>query len=242
MNRVILAAAKDKTFSVCNCACVRWYKTIRREATSKSKNVHLLIPYSFMFSLSFHRFLPFSFYLFHSSFVILLLHPYSIFWSKKNWFCFQGKGGRGVKVKGEQESQPVRLKRRESERGAKSPLHKEETINFITPTSASSISLCALCCLFGSSECCRCHTLFSFSPGFFSFWFCFSLYLVGLELALWLHCLSNPIPLAFSALINSTLNLPSLSLFSSFLFSYPLVLFKNSIPTETFSFPTLSLV
>ena len=188
-----------------------------------------------MFSLSFHPF-------FHSLSIYSI--PPSLYSDPTLTVYFdQRKIGfvSNVKeVEGLRGNKRVRLKRRESERGAKSPLHKEETINFITPTSASSISLCALCCLFGSSECCRCHTLF-FSRAF-SFWFCFSLYLVGLELALWLHCLSNPIPLAFSALINSTLNLPSLSLFSSFPFSYQLVLFKNSIPTETFFFPTLSLV
>ena len=100
MNRVILAAAKDKTFSVCMCEVVQNYPkrgNIKVEKCSSSYTlfVHVLFVVS--------SFFPFSFYLFHSSFVILLPHPYSIFWSKKNWFCFQRKGGRGAK--GEQESQ-----------------------------------------------------------------------------------------------------------------------------------------
>jgi len=77
---------------------------------------------------------------------------------------------------------------------------------------------------------------------FYSGVFLLLLYLDGLSL--WLLLLLRPNPLAFGALINSTLNLPSLSFLSSssFPFSIHLCFSKNSIPTEIwvlffFSFP-----
>ena len=235
MNRVILAAAKDKTFSVCMCVvlcmCEDGTKLSEERQHQSRKMFIFLFPIR---SCSLCRFIVF-FYSLSIYSIPPSLYSYSTptvyFDQRKIGFVSKVKEVEGLRLRG---NKRVRLKRREGSQKPPPQGRAEETINFITPTSASSISLCALCCLFGSSECCRCHTLF-FSRAF-SFWFCFSLYFVGLELALWLHCLSNPIPLAFSALINSTLNLPSLSLFSSFPFSYPLVLFKNSIPTETFFF------
>ncbi len=74
MNRVILAAAVDKTFSVCMCVCVCVCGAAqevsiarRREARSKSKNVHpLTIFFDFFFVCCVFPFVVFFAFFFHS--------------------------------------------------------------------------------------------------------------------------------------------------------------------------------